>query len=218
MMSKFIKALQRFWDFVWKEDSWLSWGVSIILAFLLIKFIVYPGIGFILGTGLPVVAVISPSMEHHEAFDQWWASDAQCGDSYSLFANYTRCSQGDWYMHDGITYDQFKKFPMHEGFNMGDIIILKGATYDQIKVGDIIVYQAGVAYPIIHRVVVKADMIQTKGDNNARQIISGQINEKAVTKEQVIGMAWIRIPYLGYVKIWAVDALNCALFKGCSFS
>ena len=217
-MSDWLKALKKFWNFVWSDDSLLSWIVSIVLAFLLIKFIIYPGIGLILGTNLPVVAVISPSMEHHEPFDKWWASDALCGDSYSIFANYSKCSQADWYGQMGITYDQFKKFPMHEGFNMGDIIILKGSSYDNLKVGDIIVYQAGVAYPIIHRVVAKDDMIQTKGDNNPRQILTSQINEKAVTKSQILGNAWLRIPYLGYVKIWAVDGLKCVTFQGCSFN
>ena len=56
--------LKKAWHFIWEDDSVLSWLVNIILAFVLIKFIVYPGLGFILQTTHPVVAVVSESMEH----------------------------------------------------------------------------------------------------------------------------------------------------------
>ena len=56
---------KKVWHFIWEEDSVASWVVNIILAFVLIKFIVYPGLGFALGTTHPVVAVVSPSMEHN---------------------------------------------------------------------------------------------------------------------------------------------------------
>ena len=60
------------WKFIWEDDSIWSWMLNIILAFVLIKFIVYPGLGLLLGTSYPVVAVVSESMEHNEPFDEWW--------------------------------------------------------------------------------------------------------------------------------------------------
>lgn len=36
---------QKIWYFLWYEDSVASWLVSILVAFVLIKFIIYPGLG-----------------------------------------------------------------------------------------------------------------------------------------------------------------------------
>jgi len=213
------KQLKKIWHFLWKEDSIYSWVVNIILAFILIKFIIYPGIGFILGTQLPVVAVISESMEHRGDFETWWKNPALCGDANILYNNYTECTQADWYEGHRITKEQFQNFPMHNGFNKGDIIILKGATYDSINVGDIIVFQSKLAYPIIHRVIEKNDFIQTKGDHNPRQIQDPKLNEKYVTKDLLLGKAWIKIPLLGYIKIWFSGLINCLAtgFNQCTF-
>ena len=62
--SKFRKLWKKFWYFIWEDNSIWSWIVNVILAFLLIKFLVYPGLGIILGTDYPIVAVVSESMEH----------------------------------------------------------------------------------------------------------------------------------------------------------
>ena len=62
--KKVKKVLKGIWYFIWEDNSFWSWIVNIILAFVLIKFIVYPGLGFLLGTGFPIVAVISGSMDH----------------------------------------------------------------------------------------------------------------------------------------------------------
>ena len=65
MNSEFKEMLKKIWRFVWENDSPLSWALNILIAFLLVKFIVYPGLGFILGTTHPVVAVVSGSMSHN---------------------------------------------------------------------------------------------------------------------------------------------------------
>ena len=72
VMSSWKKNLKKFWHFIWEEDSLLSWIVNIIIAFILIKFIVYPGLGYLLATTHPVVAVVSESMEHNSNFNAWW--------------------------------------------------------------------------------------------------------------------------------------------------
>ncbi len=61
---KFKKLLKKIWYFIWEDDSIWSWIVNIILAFVIIKFIVYSGLGFMLSTSHPIVAVVSGSMEH----------------------------------------------------------------------------------------------------------------------------------------------------------
>jgi signal peptidase I len=217
-MTSITEYWKKFWHFLWKEDSLLSWIVNILLAFILIKFIIYPGLGLMLGTNLPVVAVISESMQHEGNFDEWWNSQAMCGEETIFYDNSTRCKQSDWYNEKGITKEEFLKFPMHNGFSKGDIIVLRGVDFEKLAVGEIIVYQSKLSYPIIHRVVEKNDVIQTKGDHNPKQIVDTQLNEKYITKDQVLGKAWIKIPWLGYVKIWFVDLLKCITFQGCSFN
>ena len=208
------EAWKKTWHFLWKEDSLLSWIVSIILAFILIKLIIYPGLGLALGTNLPVVAVISESMEHDGSFDEWWQSTAICSED---LLNSSRCTQADWYAMKGITKEQFRNFPMHNGFNKGDIIILRGSGFESLQVGEIIVFQSGLNYPIIHRAIGKDDIIATKGDHNQAQIVTSKLNEKYITKDQLIGRAWIKVPYIGYIKIWFTNLVRCLTFNGCYF-
>ena len=80
--------IKRLWNFIWKEDSLLSWVVNIILAFVIVKFIIYPGLGFILGTSYPVVAVVSGSMEHSGYnFDDWWALNSMLYKNFNISQN-----------------------------------------------------------------------------------------------------------------------------------
>jgi signal peptidase I len=186
-----MKLLRKAWNFIWYENSLLSWIVNVFLAFVIIKFLVYPGLGLILSTGNPVVAVVSGSMEHSEPFDPWWVSS------------------GSFYEKRNITKNQFAEFPMSGGFSKGDIIILRGRPPGDITVGDIIVFHGGRADPIIHRVIsrtVSDDYYSfaTKGDNNAGQLDS----ELTIPEDLIIGTSLYRVPFLGYVKILVVDALS----------
>lgn len=206
-------ALKKTWHFLWKEDSLLSWVVNIVIAFILIKFLIYPGLGAMLGTNLPVVAVISESMEHDANFETWWNSEtATCSDNP---LNKSKCTQAEWYKMKNINEEEFRKYSFSNGFNKGDIIVLKGVDFEKLEVGEVIVFQSGLNYPIIHRVVQKNDIIQTKGDHNPTQIVSIKLDERYITKDELIGKAWFRIPWLGYIKIRFVDLLRCITFNGC---
>lgn len=197
-MKNFKKTWKKLWYFIWEDDSAWSWIVNIALAFVLIKFIVYPGLGFILGTTHPVVAVVSESMEHNGDFDNWWDN------------------AGNWYLANGINKDKFDKFPLKGGFDKGDIMVLKGKKPQDIKIGDIIVFWSAKKDPIIHRVVNKwkyndAYYFQTKGDNyrtNPLSIKNSFLDETRISQDQIVGNAFLRIPLLGYVKIWFVDILD----------
>lgn len=220
------KYAKEVWKFVWESNSPWSWLVNIILAFLLIKFIVYPALGFFLGTTFPIVAVVSGSMEHktvHPCLEKDFRNHCQkYGISYEICGNSFDKSQsvnfdfywdtcGKWYEDDAaITKEQFERFPMHNGFNTGDIIVLLGEEPENIKIGDIIVYHSPVKPdPIIHRVVRKRESgseyyFTTRGDHND-QVFSF---EKDIAQENILGKAWIRVPLLGYVKIWFVRLLE----------
>ena len=211
--QKFLKNWKKVWHFIWEDDSILSWLVNIVLAFVLIKFIVYPGLGLILQTNYPIVAVVSSSMEHNSKFDDWWSN------------------AGKWYTDNDITKEDFIEFPLKNGFNKGDIMVLIGRKPEKINQGDVIVFishqRRPKADPIIHRVIKKWEeeekyFIHTKGDNyktNKESINScdsrGCVDENKISEEQLIGKAVIKIPLLGYIKIIFVEILKLAssLFK-----
>ncbi|MBI5398058.1 signal peptidase I [Candidatus Woesearchaeota archaeon] len=189
------------WKFIWEEDSWASWFVNIILAFLIIKFIVYPGLGLILNTSYPIVAVVSGSMEHDGSFDKWWSSSALCGQK--------SCSQEEYYLQEGITREDFQEFPFENGFNIGDIMILYGTTPEDVRVGEVIVFRSFRADPIIHRVITVKEKngeasFTTKGDHNAASFSF----ESYIPEDVYLGRAVVRIPYLGYIKIGFVKLIG----------
>ncbi|MBR9691177.1 signal peptidase I [Candidatus Woesearchaeota archaeon] len=199
------KFLKKVWHFIWEDDSVWSWIVNIILAFILIKFVVYPGLGFILSTSYPIVAVVSGSMEHNGNFDTWW-------DSYAL-CNNKECTQSVSYQAFNITKQDFLEFRFKNGFNKGDIMILRGTSPEKINVGDIIVFQSTRPDPIIHRIVMKWEQdstvyFQTKGDHNPTSYPS--LKEDEINENRVIGKAVAKVPFLGWIKIAAVNMWTIA--------
>lgn len=179
-----------------------SWFVNIILAFLLIKFVVYPGLGLALQTSHPIVAVVSSSMEHDGDFDDWWNSAAICKDR-------TSCTQSEYYETIGIDKEDFRDFRFRNGFNKGDIMILYRTKPDKIELGDVIVFNADRADPIIHRVIdVKVEdgmyIYQTKGDHNQGSFYF----EAHIMETNYIGRSVLRLPFLGYIKIGFVKLLG----------
>lgn len=200
---------QKAWIFFWKDDSVWSWIANIIVAFLLIRFIVYPLLGILLGTGYPIVAVLSESMEHglHDNF--------LCGIKIEQFPhsfdNYWNTC-GGWYQNYNITSQQFSKFPFSNGFNKGDVIILWHADQENLHLGDVLVFKGSAPQPIIHRIVKIWNednnyYYQTKGDHNSNSI-NGLLGETNINEERILGKGILRIPYLGWIKIIFVDAVK----------
>lgn len=209
--GKVKSFLKNSWHFIWQEDSVLSWIVNIILAFVLIKFVVFPLLGLILSTSHPIVAVVSESMDHDidsnymlcgerlpdykNGFDNWWE---ECG---------------GWYEERNISKNEFMDFEYSNGFRKGDIMILKGKKAEEIEVGEILVFNGGRKNPIIHRIVSKSKengkyYFQTKGDHNEDSIRSGNMDETRIGQERIVGTALIRIPFLGWIKIIFVNFLK----------
>jgi signal peptidase I len=192
MKSKGFKSnLHKVWDFLWHDDSWKSWTINIIIAFILVKFVIYPGLGALFGTSLPVVAVVSGSMDHDGSFDDWWVDHE------------------DFYLERLITKQQFQLYPLKNGFSKGDVIVLTGTDTENIDTGEVIVFSAAKQYPIIHRVVDNNDdgTYVTKGDANKYPGVDGEINEYAVSPNQVLGKAQFKIPWIGWLKI----AFTCGI-------
>ncbi|MBI2499399.1 signal peptidase I [Candidatus Woesearchaeota archaeon] len=183
-----MSTFRKIWNFIWHEDSILSWIVNIILALVIVKFLIYPGLGLIFNTNYPLVAVVSGSMEHNQRnFDEWWSVN------------------GNWYEKNNITKEQFEKFRFKNGFNKGDIMVLFGSK--NVKVGDVIVYTSTNTYPIIHRVVkINQDSsFIMKGDHNS--------DKDPTSVSSSVGKAVIRIPLLGYIKILFIDYIFNPILK-----
>jgi len=190
----------RVWHFIWKDNSLLSWIVSLALAFIIVKFIFFPTLSLLLATPMPLVVVESGSMHHpgsfignvigfEDNFELWWQS------------------HGSWYTGRAIEKQEAEKWPLKTGLEMGDIVLIIG--HGEIEVGDIIVFNANRKHPLIHRVVSIQEekgtrYYETKGDNN-----SGQLSiEKRIPENAVIGKAVMRIPKLGWIKLGLVKIFN----------
>jgi signal peptidase I len=227
-----MNQLKKFWKFIWYDDSILAWVLNLIVAFLVVKFIIYPLLGLLLGTGFPVVAVVSGSMEHaytpklDSSGEYTLSPDGEkliyiyCSDFYYKekstlnFRDFRDIDDfwkncGGWYEENNITQTQFESFSFSNGFNKGDIIVITGRSV--IEVGDVIVFQGRSSNPIIHRVVEinkvnNNPLYTTKGDHNVNTSpLLGEIN---IPEDRVIGKAVFKIPWLGWVKIWFSDALG----------
>ncbi len=210
-MKQFLK---KTYDFLVKDDSWLSWIVGLALAYVLIKFIIYPGIGFAFQTELPVVAIVSESMEHrmNNINDMYYMCGYRFEDKRRVSFDRWWNICGDWYVNNtDINKDVFEEFRFKNGLNKGDIIIAFGKKPEDINVGDVVIFEANRPIPIIHRVVAKNEQSQeiifsTKGDNNADYETS--LEEETVHEDRIIGVAKARIPYLGYLRVWMADLVN----------
>lgn len=231
-------------DFLVEDKSVWSWLANLLLAFVIIKYLVYPVLGLLFGASLPVVAVVSSSMDHNAVHGVVCGTTPPTGYRGTLDQWWDAC--GSWYSDRGITRDDFSSFSLRSGFAKGDIMVITG--YGGITLGDVLVYEANQQYPIIHRIVAVHDtpggtVYATKGDHNVAQIqdyvvvnsvgaasrchrngepmpcgfgalvnktTPGAIavfDETDVHESAVIGKAVLRIPLLGWVKIWFTDAL-----------
>jgi signal peptidase I len=199
-------TLKKFWNFVWKDDSVWSWIVSLILAFIIVRFIFFPLLSLTLATSLPLVVVESGSMHHPggflgntvgttgnvispDAFSSWWEN------------------KGRWYQEKGINEKEAESWPLRTGLEKGDIVIVYGRSKQ--KIGDIIIFEANQAHPIIHRIISISTIngktvYGTKGDNNPDQLFV----EKQIPEDVIVGKAVFRIPKLGWLKLIFVELFN----------
>ena len=182
-----MQKVKNAYKWVRNQKGIKGWLIQVIILFLVIKFIIYPSIGLITGTSVPIVAVISKSMEHSGSFDDWWENQQ------GLYAEYN------------ITKEQFQQFPLENGIEQGDLIILKNNK--NLKIGDILIFKSEYG-EIIHRLVtINNDngtiTYTTKGDNN-KGILD---QEKNIVEQDIIGRSWFSIPYLGNARV-AINQLT----------
>ena len=90
-------------------------------------------------------------------------------------------------------------------------MFLHGSNPEDIKVGEVIVFNGHRSDPIINRVINKWEddgvfHFTTKGDHN--QAIHAGIGERDITEDRIIGKAFIRLPFFGWIKILFVKFLT----------
>lgn len=182
-MRKISNAIKKFYEFL-KKDSLPSIIVYLFLAFIVIKFIFFPILSLLTGSPLPLVIVESCSMHHKQK-------------------GFERVFKSPIYQSYGLKIEDTKNWIFQNGFNKGDVIFV--VSPKNIKVGDVIIFEAGTRFPLIHRVIeIKNNSYSTKGDNLDSN--SGQLPyEINIKKEQVLGKALFRIPFIGWVKLIFFD-------------
>jgi len=155
-----------------------TWWGNALLGILFAAIFYFIILRFVLGTDLPMVAVVSNSMKHESTIQT---------------THYT-------WLKEKLGYNEtyINSWSARNGFSKGDMPIIRGV--EEYKVGDVIVYSvSGSSAPIIHRIIKinEDNTYQTKGDNN-----NGQARyELAVAKQQVHGKVIFVIPKLGYFKV-----------------
>jgi hypothetical protein len=200
--GKFKKSLKRFWDIVWKDDSFKGWLISLVFIFVVIKFIFFPLLNLATGTSLPLAIVESCSMYHSGNifgnFDNWW-------DRHDMK-----------YGNLNIDKTEFQDFTLKKGFSKGDIIFIIRARPEKLKVGDVIIFESNQRNPIIHRIIsIKQEdgkyIFSTIGDNNGGQLSV----EKEISQDQLVGKAVLNIfPAVGWAKLVFYEHTRSEYEKG----
>jgi len=162
---KVKKALRKFWNFYWKDNSFASYVFFIVFTLLAFKFVLYPG--FLLVTGLSdVLAIMTPSMEHS-------------GNESAYYYGY----------YNNLGYDP-ESFGFNQGLNIGDVIFVK--KYGNYSVGDVIVFSSPYyENKLVHR-VAQVNPLKTKGDNNQASFIFDtvitEVYGKVIFKIPLLGL------------------------------
>lgn len=169
-----------------KSSKDLLETVGYILLGVVAAYLLNFGLGLVLGTDLPVVAVVSDSMTH---------------DVTTPLRHYE-------YLQDkyGYTQEDIDSWPITGGFLRGDALVVVGTETDELNPGDVIVYDIqGQSTPIVHRIVKidKDGNIVTKGDHNP--------SYDPWTPTNIHGKAVAVIPFLGWPKLLLTTTLGGVL-------
>ena len=166
---------------VWENVKYIVLGIA--FAIILNK-----GMGYLLHTDLPIVAVMTGSMVH---------------DVNTPYHHYQFLEQNFDY-----TKEEIDSWPIKNGFNPGDVLIIKGVPEDELEVGDVIVFTyEGQPVPIIHRIayIDENGYPFTKGDHNEVMDPLCDPSDKPESgcwnRTGIKGKAVIWIPFLGLPKL-----------------
>lgn len=195
----------------------VSWLVYIVFSFVF-AWLLYSGLGFLLGTASPIVVVVSPSME--PVYFR--------GDAIVLAKATPESISAEEVFLDAKSlrntfFSEIGKIEF-EGYQAKTISFLDSSKIPVKKDGSIVVYfSQWRSQPIIHRAVAKIHAgdgvyVLTKGDslNNSTidqdcgRIASGMPEKDCITLyplqvSELQGQALLRIPVVGCIKLWVLD-------------
>jgi len=166
-----------------KSSKDLLETVGYILLGVIAAYLLNFGLGLVLGTDLPVVAVVSDSMTH---------------DVTTELRHYEYLQEKYGYSEEDID-----SWPITGGFLRGDALVVVGIETKELTPGDVIVYDIeGQSTPIVHRIVeIDEDgNIVTKGDHNP--------SYDPWTPSTIHGKAVAVIPFLGWPKLLLTTTLG----------
>jgi signal peptidase len=174
------------------NNEWVETIIYIILGIAAAYLLNY-GLGLLLGTKLPVVAVVSESMTH---------------DASTPIKHYQ-------YLQDHFNYskEQVDAWPIKNGFLKGDALVVMGVPEKDLKIGDVIVFDiSGQNTPIVHR-IVKFENNQNTGSVNFflnNTITKGDHNPTIDPWRpvKIYGKAVLVIPFLGWPKLLLTQILG----------
>jgi len=207
----------------------ISWIVYLISAFVF-AWLIYTGLGIILGTESPMMIVVSGSMEplYHR------------GDIIVLQGTNAESLKG---IEVQVPLSTLRETPLESfasvNYSNGPNPSVESISFDsgqEIPVtqeGSIVVYWSShMQEPIIHRVVAKLEAndgwyILTKGDSvhnntvdqDCSRIINGRpekgcIEFYPVPVEEIQGKAVLQVPFVGCIKLWLLDDLGSLFTRG----
>lgn len=122
---------------------------------------------------------------------------------------------GNWYENRSITREEFSAFPFSDGIRKGDFVWYSRSS--EIRVGDVVVSNQLSGRMLIHRVIEKnEDTYVMKMDANADSLVIyenplrtqmrvARVDERTVSKEQIVGVVRVRLPLIGYPRAWLSD-------------
>jgi hypothetical protein len=90
-LEKILIFLKKFWNYLWYDDSFGSYVLNFAVAFVVIKFLIFPGLGFVLNNDYPIVAIVSGSMEHKIVPVYSCSSVGEKGVLFGLLGTKTAC-------------------------------------------------------------------------------------------------------------------------------
>lgn len=177
-LKKSYRGYRKYWDKA--TEGWFGYVIYAVLG-IFIAFLLNQALAFALTTDLPVVAVVSSSMQH----------DSSTGVNYYQWLE----------KNMGYNRSYVDSWPVKNGFLIGDLPIVQGVSNREVyKIGDVIVYSVPQQnVPIIHRIIkINSDgSYMTKGDHNPQLLPF----EYSVKPEQIHGRVIFIIPKLGYFKV-----------------
>lgn len=212
-----------------KNNEAINWIIYLISAFVF-AWLIYTGLGLLLGTQSPMMIVVSASMEpsYHR------------GDIVVLQGATPENLEGIE-MQTGLPSLQGKEFASlatpsyltEPPKTIESIAFNSGETIPVTKDGSVVVYWSDhMQEPIVHRVVAKlfaADglYVLTKGDSSLNTtidqdcglVLNGQPQKNCielypVPLNKLQGKVVLQVPLLGCAKLWLLDDLGSLITKG----